>query len=211
MSSALSLDARAARAAGIAGLLGVAGNLAAVAFLADMPAAYRLARLDEWAAAVADQRAATTASAAAFVVGLIALAYWARYLGQRSGSACARAGAWLISVTALFNALGTVTPLVLANHVATGGAESATVARALLGLTLSLDALFNLGLGAGLLLASVAQRGVLRALMIAAGLLNLPVAAQAVWDPAASGLALSAPLWLAVMIWTSVRGLRRPT
>lgn len=204
-----SFDVRAARVAAAAGLLGVAGNVLAVAILHGTPAAYRLARLDEWASAVSQQRAATTASAVAFVVGLLALAYWAQELPRATDSACARAGAWLISVTALFDGAGTVTPLVLANHVPSSGPEALAVGRALLGMSLSLDAVFNFGLGVGLVLASVGHRGALRVAMAVAGLANLPVAAQAVWDPAANFLYASAPLWLGVMVWTSVSALRQ--
>lgn len=206
-----SFDVRAARVAAAAGLLGVAGNVLAVALLHGTPSAYRLARLDEWAAAVSQQRATTTASAVAFVLGLLALAYWAHDLSRTTGSACARAGAWLISVTGLFDAAGTVTPLVLANHVPSGSPEALAVGRALLGLSLSLDAVFNFGLGVGLVLASMGHRGALRVAMAVAGLANLPVAAQAVWDPAANVLYGSAPLWLGVMVWTSVNALRKGT
>jgi hypothetical protein len=71
---------------------------------------------------------------------------------------------------------------------------------------LALDALFNLGLGLGLLLCAIGATGGgwTRWLMAVAGLAALPVAAQAVWDPAASWLLVAAPLWLALMIKTSV-------
>lgn len=197
-----------AHVAAAAGITGVVGNIAAVACLRAMPSAYRLGRLDEWVVAVYEQRAATTASTAAFVIGLAALAYWARQLGARAEGAAARAGAWLISVTALFDALGTVAPFVQSSVVASRAPEALVVGRALLGLSLSLDAVFNLGLGAGLVLVGASQRGALRVAMIVAGLANVPVSAQAVWDPAAMGLYVSAPLWLTVIAWTSIRDVR---
>jgi len=196
-----------ARVAAAAGFVAVAGNVVAVACLHAMPSAYRLARLDEWVLAVHDQRAATTASTVAFVVGLVALSYWARQLGARA-TAAARAGAWLVSVTALFDAAGALAPFVQSSLVRSRAPEALIVGRALLGTSLSLDAVFNLGLGVGLSLMASSQRGALRAAMLAAGLANLPVSAQVVWDPAATGLYLSAPLWLSVIVWTSVRGVR---
>jgi len=197
-----------ARIGAAAGIVAVVGNVAAVAFLYRMPSAYRLARLDEWVLAVNEQRAATTASTIAFVIGLVALAWWARHRGARAGSAAARAGAWLIAVTALFDALGTVAPFVQSSLVASRAPEALMVGRALLGMSLSLDAVFNFGMGLGLLMVGVSQRGALRVVMIAAGLANLPVSAQAVWDPAATGLYVSAPLWLTAIVWTSIRDMR---
>jgi hypothetical protein len=40
--------------------------------------------------------------------------------------------------------------------------------------------------------------------MVAAGLASLPVAGQALWDPAANLLYVAAPLWLSLIIKTSV-------
>jgi hypothetical protein len=191
--------------AGALGLVAVLGNVLGVAFLHGIPGAYRLAGLDAWLRAVPEQRWSTAASAISFVVGLLAMAHWASYFRSLSRSAVARLGAELISTTALFNAAGCITPLVLAFHV--GGVDQASLAtgRALLGITLTLDALFNLGLAVGLILLALggAALGSMRGWMLAAGLASLPVAAQAVWDPAADLLLLAGPLWLWVVTRTS--------
>jgi hypothetical protein len=112
---------------------------------------------------------------------------------------------------ALVNAAGTLAPAVLVLHVAPGCAGEACqpVARALLGATLSLDALFNLAFGAGLLLAGAlllrtGRRG-LGALGLLAGLVTVPVAGQLASEAAAKALALAGPLWLAFVAATSLR------
>jgi hypothetical protein len=79
----------------------------------------------------------------------------------------------------------------------------------LLGLTLSLDALFNLLFGGGLVLAAAAvaraeERPWLGWLGLAAGLATLPVALQFMSAPAAAWLAVAGPLWLAYVLATSV-------
>ena len=191
------------RVAAVAGFVAVAGNVGGVVLLRGMPSAYRLARIDEWASAVVAQPRATVAAALAFTLGLIALAGWALHLGRAVGTPLARAGAGLIAVTALFNAAGATTPIVQALHV--GGGDAA-VGRALLGLSLTLDALFNLGLGLGLILLAAAAKdfGWKRGLLAIAGLASLPVAGQAAVDRAADLLVIAAPLWLAVVVVTSV-------
>lgn len=202
--------AAAARLAAIAGLLAAAGNIVAVALLHDVPSAYRLARLDEWVTAVFAHPIESIASSVVFTIGLLALALWAVHLGRTVGTAAARAGASLIAVAAIANGIGTLAPLVQARHVRSCGPACAAVGRALLGFSLALDALFNLGLGIGLLLVAtgVREQRATRIWMGAAGLLSLPVAAQAVWDPAASLLYVSAPLWLALIVATSLAWLR---
>jgi hypothetical protein len=190
------------RLSGLAGLAAVAGNLLGVAFLHDMPSAYRLARLDEWAAAVRAQPAATLASAACFAVGLVALASWAGQLGRLVDTPRARFGASAIAVTALVNAAGSLLPI--AHAFGTGEGV------ALLRTSLTLDALFNLGLGVGLTCIGLDMLGSakLRWLALAAGVASAPVAAQALWDPAASLLYLAAPLWLSLILATSITWLR---
>lgn len=184
-----------------AGVLGVLGNVIAVALLADQPAAYRLAGLDAWALQIAAHQGAAVASAVAFTIGLIALAIWALELRRHLRSDLARAGGLIVAIGAVGNAFGTLTPLVLAQHVAVSGEAAQLVSRALLGITLSLDALFNLTLGVGLLaiatgLPPEVKRGV-RVLAVAAGVASIPVSGQALWDSAASLLLVAGPLWLA--------------
>ena len=112
----------------------------------------------------------------------------------------------------MLNAAGTLAPAVLVLHVAPACAGEACqpVARALLGATLSLDALFDLAFGAGLLLAGLLWRSrsgrrVLGGLGLAAGLATLPVAGQLAWERGrAPGWSWPGPLWLAFVLATSV-------
>ncbi len=191
----------------VAGLTAVAGNVLGVAFLHDMPAAYRPASLPGWVLAVSEQPLATSASALSFSVGLIALALWARELGARLGTPRAKTGALLVGFGALVNAGAAVFPLVQALHVGACGPPCDAAGRALLGSALALDALFNLTLGIGLLLLAPAFGGArwLRRLATAAGVLALPVSAQVVWDPAATLLLVAGPCWLLFVTLTSFR------
>lgn len=199
------------RTAALLGLLGVTGNVLGVVFLADVPVAYRPTAIDRWAALSLAHSGATVASALSFILGLLALAGWARALGRSLDTPGAGLGAASIATGAVLNAAGCVTPLVLVTHVLPGcdGATCAPVARALLGVTLSLDALFNLLLGLGLIALSPALwRSGARALALlglAAGLLSLPVSGQPFSEGAAKLLAVAAPFWLAFVLWSSAR------
>jgi hypothetical protein len=193
------------------GAVGIAGNVLGVWLLGDVPGAYRPGSIDAWAEGTLAHPAAAVASAAAFTLGLAALAGWAWALGRRTRRPLGRAGAAAMVAGALVNAAGTLSPAVLVLHVAPGCAADAClpVARALLGLTLSLDALFNLLFGAGLALAAAAlgraeRRPVTGALGIAAGLATVPVSLQLASDAAAAWLAVAGPLWLAFVAATSV-------
>jgi hypothetical protein len=210
------------RLGAVAGLAGAAGNLLGVAWLLDAPGAYRPGGLDAWAASALAQPRATVASAIAFIIGLIALAWWARAVGRRAGGALGRASAAAMTLGALLNAAGCVTPLVLVLHVAPacGLGGCGPVARALLGLTLSLDALFNLLFGAGLAVAAVTlarreRRPVLGVLGLVAGLVTVVVSLQFVSEAAARWLAVAGPLWLAwvlagsVLLWRGMPAPRR--
>ena len=151
------------------------------------------------------------ASAVSFILGLVALAGWAAGLGRRGATPAARFGGATIAAGALLNAVGCVTPLVLVSHVLPGcdGGACAPVARALLGVTLSLDALFNLLLGIGLLALAPAlwRRGerAVAILGLVAGLASIPVAGQPFSEASAKLLAVAGPIWLAFVLWTSVR------
>jgi hypothetical protein len=189
----------------------VAGNVAGVAFLADVPVAYRPHAIDRWAELSAAHPDATVASAVSFVVGLLALAGWALGLARRTPGPLATAGARAVALGAVVNAVGCVAPLVLVRHLLPGcaGDGCAAAARALLGVTLSLDALFNLLLGLGLLAVGPAlwRSGAraLGALGTVAGLASLPVSLQPFSEAAARLLAVAGPLWLVFVAWSSVR------
>lgn len=212
---------RSDRLGAVWGALGIAGNVLGVVFLVDVPGAYRLGSLDAWASGTAAHPAASVASAVAFTLGLVALAAWADALGRRVRRPLARAGAAAMALGALFNAAGTLAPAVLALHVAPACAGEACLpaARALLGLTLSLDALFNLLFGAGLVAAAVSlaraeRRPAMGVLGVAAGLATLPVSLQFALDAASNVLAVAGPLWIAFVAATSVllwRGRPRPS
>ena len=195
--------------------MGVAGNVGGVLFLADVPTAYRPTDIDGWARLSAAHPQATVASAVFFILGLLAMAGWAAGLGRRAATPTARFGAATIAAGAMLNAAGCVAPLVLVAHVLPGceGSACAPVARALLGVTLSLDALFNLLLGVGLLGLGAAlwRRGerAVGVLGIVAGLASITVAGQPFFETSARLLGVAAPLWLAFVLWTSFRMWRR--
>jgi hypothetical protein len=199
------------RIAALLGLVGVAGNVAGVAFLWEIPVAYRPTDIDRWAALSLAHSPSTVASAVSFVLGLVALAGWGAAMGRRVGTPWARLGGSTIALGAILNAAGCVTPLVLVTHVLPGceGSSCAGAARALLGITLSLDALFNLLLGLGLLALSPGLLGqgarALGVLGIVAGLASIPVAGQPFSEAAAKLLGVAGPLWLLFVLWSSVR------
>lgn len=193
-----------------AGFASVVGNVLGVAFLKDMPAAYRLARLDEWASAVRAQPGNTLASAACFALGLLALGAWARELGRVAGSPLAVFGGTVTAVTAALNAAASLLVSVPALEGGACGAACGGEGFTFLHAALTVDALFNLGLGVGLLCVGLAWRSAprLRLLALAAGLASVPVAGQAVWDGAAAVLYFAAPLWLTFILLTSITWLR---
>jgi hypothetical protein len=191
------------------GGIGVLGNVVGVAALGDVAGAYRPGGLGAWAESALGHPGPTVVSAVAFTVGLLALAGWAAALGRHLPGPAGRLAAGAMAAGAVINAAATLAPAVLVLHVAPacGGGGCAPVARALLGLTLSLDALFNLAFGAGLLLAGGclwrARRRVLGALGLAAGLATAPVAGQLASERAAAWLVVAGPLWLAFVLATS--------
>lgn len=202
---------RSDRIGAVLGVAGLAGNVLGVVFLAEVPGAYRPAQLEAWAAGSLARPGDTVASAAAFAIGLVALAGWGLAVGRWARRPLARLGGGLVAAGALLNAAGCVTPAVLALHVApacaAGGCDA--VARGLLGVTLAVDALFNLLFGAGLValgasLLGARRRPLLGGWALAAGLATLPVALQVLSEDAARWLAVAGPLWLGFVAATSV-------
>ncbi len=193
------------------GVVGVLGNVVGVAVLHEVRGAYRPGGLGAWVESAIAHPEASVASAVAFTVGLLALAGWAAALGRRLGGPLAPFAAGAMAVGAIVNAAGTLAPAVLVLHVAPACGDGAcvAVARALLGVTLSLDALFNLAFGTGLTMAgwslwTAGRRPVLGGLGLAAGIASVPVAGQLAWDEAARLLAVAGPLWLGFVLATSV-------
>lgn len=193
------------------GFAAVVGNVVAVVLLGEVDGAYRLAELDRWAASALLAPGKSAASAWAFTLGLIALALWALGLGRVLGTPLARYGAWWVAAGSLLNAAGTMTPLVWVTHVAEG-ARSAELGRALLGLTLTLDAVFNGTLFIGLALIAWGWKQssgrTLRWLALASAIASLFVAGQAQIDAAARALVVAGPLWLLLVTLTSASFLR---
>jgi len=203
--------------AGIAGLVGVALNVIAVVALRDMPHAYRPGDMAAWLAELQAQPHATQLSAWAFTVGLVALATFAaglaltvanrRTLAVTDRRNLAVAGAVFFGGGAMLDAAGTMAPIGALYVEPSAGL-------ALLWLTLLLDSAFNGLLAIGLLCLASALRtddgwpAPLRWLGYVAGVASMPVALQFSSDSFAKLLAVSAPLWLAWVTWTSVLLLR---
>lgn len=201
------------RLGAVSGLVGVAGNVLGVAVLGNIPAAYRPGTLPQWVEQTAGDPIAAAWSAAAFVMGLLALAAWAASLGARLDSTGGRAAAITIAIGAVMNAVGCVAPLVFALHVlpvCAPAGNCATTGVALLGFSLALDALFNLLLGAGLavlariLWLETALPRWVAWLTLVAGLASLPVGLQVVSDAAAGLLVVAGPLWLMAITVISI-------
>jgi hypothetical protein len=197
-------------AAGWAGVAGVALNVVAVAALRPVPHTYAPGDVGAW---LAEARAAplnTQVSAWAFTVGLVALAAFAAGLAAavEHRRTLAVVGATFFGAGALLDAAGTLAPIA-ALHV------DDAVGVALLWLTLLLDSAFNglLGVGlvcfAGALLPAEGWPAPLRWLALVAGLVSLPVGLQFSSDDFARLLAVSGPLWLVWVTWTSVVLIRR--
>jgi hypothetical protein len=198
-----------AKLGAILGLLGVIGNIAGVAVLGPIPNAYRPSTIADWARQTMAAPVAATLSGTAFTLGLVALAGWAVILGLRIGTALAVVSGGLIAVGALLNAAGTMAPAVVAWHLPRACAspdDCVPAAVSMLGLSLTLDALFNLLLGLGLIgLAVTATEvpGFVRLVLAVAGLASLPVSLQFYSDAAARLLVFAGPLWLAGTLLTS--------
>ncbi|MFO0583330.1 MAG: hypothetical protein U0229_13755 [Anaeromyxobacter sp.] len=197
------------------GLAAVAGNVLGVWFLREVPSPYRPGDVGAWLAGTHAHPGATLASAWSFVVGLVALAAFASVMTSATRPerpALARAGWALVAYGALLNAAGCVTPAVVAGFVAPPpDAAGVAVGKALLAITLHLDAAFNLLLGLGLLAVNAGLGKAsgwplwLRLLGAAAGLASLPVFLQWRADAYADLLAISGPLWLTWFVVVSVR------
>lgn len=190
----------------LAGWSGLALNLVAVAALREVPHTYAPGDVPAWLAETLAHPLASTVSAWSFTLGLVLLAAWAAGLAFATRTAWAVVGASLFGLGALLDAAGTL-GVIAALHV------EPAAGLALLWTTLLLDSAFNALLGLGLLAFAAGLPAdwprPLRALGVVAGLASLPVGLQFHADAFARLLALSAPLWLAFVAWTSVVLARR--
>jgi hypothetical protein len=215
--SALEVDTarrRLGAAGAICGIIGAAGNVLGVVVLTHIPSAYRPGSLPAWAREIMAAPGEAAASGVAFTLGLLALAGWALILGSRLGTPGARTAGAIIAIGATLDAAFTPAAVVVGWHLGPACRAASTdclpASVALLGMSLSLDALFNLALGLGLILIAPAlwrRAGAPRWLAVlscAAGAASLPVSFQVYSDTAAKLLGLAAPLWLLTVLASSV-------
>ena len=199
----------AARALAAVGLLGVAGNVAAVAFLGEVPHAYRPASLERWLAEALAAPGASERSAVAFTLGLLALAAFFLELGRHAPSApLVSLGGRLAGLGALLDAAGTPAPGIVVRLSREGA--SLPGALAWLELTCWLDAAFNVALGLGLwLLAAGGWRELgwrWLAGLAALGGLGCVLAGGQLWsDTLARAVLVGGPFWLAFLVALCVR------
>jgi hypothetical protein len=203
-------DVTVSRVGAVAGAVAVFGNVAGIVVLQVVPDCYRPGTLDVWRTALALHGDAIAQGGLWFALGVLALGPWAHAMGQRSP--LARMGAQLVLAGSVVNGIGSLLPVVAAWHVqpACVSAEACAPAlTALLGTALTLDALFNVLFGFGLLLIGTSLTSWRRVLAMAAGALSIPVGGQVVSDGAAKFLAIAGPVWLLCLIVESVQLWRR--
>jgi hypothetical protein len=200
------------RAAGIAGILAIVLQIVAIAALDGVPSPYSPADLAAWHGGLTAHADAAVVSAWTFTVGLVLLAVFALAWPELPGvrrPGLARLGARLFAFGALLDAAGTPAVAAVARFLPATDPANGPAARALLALTLELDATFNGLLGAGLLCVAVASGPALptwlRVLGAVAGLASLPVALQAEDARFAALLAVSGPRWL---VWCGAVAVR---
>ena len=204
---------RLARLGAAAGLAGVAGNLGGVLLLQDVSSAYRPDEMVTWVEQTLAAPVAASWSGVAFTVGLLALAGWAIVMGARLATVGGWAGAFLVATGGVLNAAGTLAPVVVIHLLTPACGQTADCRAAsvgLLGLSLALDALFNLLLGAGLVcfgwaLAHVRGWRWLPLALAAAGVASIPVSLQMVSPLGSDLLMLAGPMWLLAIAAASVR------
>jgi hypothetical protein len=192
------------------GLLGVAGNLAAVAYLGDVPHAYRPASLERWLAEALAAPGPSERSAVAFTLGLIALAAFFLELGRRAPEApLVGLGGRLAAIGAVLDAAGTPAPGIVVRLSRDGAILPGALAW--LELTCWLDSAFNVALGLGLLALALGGRRELRwpawlVALPALGGLGCVVAGGQLWsDTLARAVLVAGPFWLLFVVALSAR------
>lgn len=193
--------------AGRAGIAAVVLNILGVVALSGVESAYRPESIERWYYAVSQPDTAQPVSAWCFAAGMLLLIPWvaglARVLGPYSWP-----GAGVVVVGATINMVGSLLPYLVAASVPHG---EAALGQTLLSLALLLDAFFNLALGVGLVLLSLAMARDqhfpmwMSAVGLIAGLVTITVVSQA-WSPlGADMVAIAGPLWLAWVTMVSWR------
>ena len=204
-----------ARGAAILGLVAFLGNILGVVVLGDIPEAYKPGKLEIWLSDSLVHRGAAIDSAVYFTFGVLVLVPFAVALarlvkGPLAGLAVL--GASFIGTGALMNGSATMAPFVVVEQLGPAAAVDPTfqaAAYALLGWTLTMDAVFNALLGVGMILSGVAMwrapgfGRIAGGWGVVAGAATLPVVFQPVSYQAAQWLAVAGPLWVLWLLWVS--------
>lgn len=211
-------DAWLARGAAVLGVIAVLGNLLGVLVLGDIPEAYKPGQLESWLNDSLAHPGDAINSAIYFTLGVLLMVPFAVALmklvrGPLAGLAVL--GAAFIAAGALINGSATMAPFVIIEQlqgaVAPEDPAFRATAFALLAWTVTMDAVFNALLGAGMILAGVAMwcdsgfGRIAGGWGVVAGVATLPVMFQPVSYGAAEWLAVAAPLWALWILWVSIR------
>ena len=211
-----------ARGAAVLGIIAFLGNLLGVVVLGDIPQAYKPGKLEIWLSDSLAHPDDAIASALCFTFGVLVMVPFGMALtrlvsGPLSGLAVL--GGAFIATGALMNGSATMAPFVVIEHLVTQTPTDPAfqaVAFALLGWTLTMDAVFNALLGVGMILAGLAMwrdpgfGRVAGGWGVIAGVATLPVVFQPVSYAAAQWLVVAGPLWVLWLLWVSVRLWRLP-
>tara|TARA_B100001123_G_C15190521_1_gene979175 strand:+ start:383 stop:1090 length:708 start_codon:yes stop_codon:yes gene_type:complete len=211
-------DAWLSRGASVLGVIAVLGNLLGVLVLGDIPEAYKPGHLESWLNDSLAHPGDAIDSAIYFTLGVLLMVPFAVALmklvrGPLAGLAVL--GAAFIVAGALINGSATMAPFVIIEQlqgpVAPDDPAFRATAFALLGWTVTMDAVFNALLGAGMILVGVAMwcdsafGRIAGGWGVVAGVATMPVMFQPVSYGAAEWLAVAAPLWALWILWVSLR------
>lgn len=191
------------RIAAVAGMLAVFFNVLGVVFVSEIAEAYQPELIDRWYFAALQHEFSVSWSAWCFTLAVLCLVPWvagmARSIGPYSWP-----GAAMIAMGAGLNATASLLPFVVVTHVPHG--EDA-LGETLLGITITIDALFYLIFGVGLVLLNVGMARAVQFPMwlsgwgLVAGILCVGVVGRA-WSPAAANFVyVAAPFW---MLWVAL-------
>ncbi len=202
-----------ARGAAVLGVIAFLGNLLGVVVLGDIPQAYKPGKLEIWLSDSLAHPDDAIASALYFTFGVLVMVPFGIALtrlvsGPLSGLAVL--GGAFVATGALMNGSATMAPFVVIEHLATQTPTDPAfqaVAFALLGWTLTMDAVFNALLGVGMILTGLAMwrdpgfGRIAGGWGVIAGVATLPVVFQPVSYAAAQWLVVAGPLWVLWLLW----------